>query len=253
MDTTVTNPLWLYYLFGVVTFSSMVCTAIVLPDLRAFFLGAPAADLSAVVEAEKSKGAAKKSPGAKPKKEAAPAPAPGRAGLKFLVAGLLWVAFFALLVRLQAGRGDIGFDVSAAGPPPRLGSHRASRAPARTQPHAILGIKSGASSAEIKSVYRTLSRVYHPDRLLGLSAKEKVESEAKFKMVGKAYEALTKEDSMKNFAEFGHPDGPRAFEFDLGLPEFFKQKENETLILAMYALLFGGLFLAFAQLAKTLQ
>jgi len=58
---------------------------------------------------------------------------------------------------------------------------------------------------------------------------------------------------MKNFAEYGHPDGPRAWEFDLGIPEFFKRKENEALVLAIYVAAVGGLFYAFKQLAaKTL-
>ena len=48
----------------------------------------------------------------------------------------------------------------------------------------ILGVKSGASEAEIKSAYRKLARKYHPD-----VSKEKG-AEEKFKGVNEAYEAL---------------------------------------------------------------
>lgn len=47
-----------------------------------------------------------------------------------------------------------------------------------------LGVKSGASDAEIKSAYRKLARKYHPD-----VSKEKG-AEEKFKAVNEAYEAL---------------------------------------------------------------
>ena len=57
---------------------------------------------------------------------------------------------------------------------------------------------------------------------------------------------------MKNFELFGHPDGPRAFEFDIGLPEFFKRKENEVVLIALYVGAVGALFAGFRQLAKKL-
>ena len=48
----------------------------------------------------------------------------------------------------------------------------------------ILGVKPGASDAEIKTAYRKLARKYHPD-----VSKEKG-AEEKFKGVNEAYEAL---------------------------------------------------------------
>ena len=98
----------------------------------------------------------------------------------------LWAVTAYLFVQIQQGTPDLGFN-----------------------PYAILGVPRHAPAGDISKAYRQLSRVHHPDRLLGLSAKERAESEAMFKLVSKAYEALTKEDAMKNFELYGHPDGPR--------------------------------------------
>lgn len=56
-----------------------------------------------------------------------------------------------------------------------------------------------ASDKEIKKQYRELSKTMHPD---------KGGDEEKFKQLAKAYQALTDEETRRNWQEYGNPDGP---------------------------------------------
>lgn len=56
-----------------------------------------------------------------------------------------------------------------------------------------------ASEKEIKKQYRELSKTMHPD---------KGGDEEKFKQLAKAYQALTDEETRRNWQEYGNPDGP---------------------------------------------
>ncbi len=56
-----------------------------------------------------------------------------------------------------------------------------------------LGVKSGATDAEIKSAYRRLARKYHPD------VSKEAGAEDKFKAVNEAYEALKEPDRRKAY------------------------------------------------------
>lgn len=57
--------------------------------------------------------------------------------------------------------------------------------------YALLGVNQNASEGEIKSGYRKAALKYHPDRHANKSEEEKKEAEAKFKLVGEAYEVLS--------------------------------------------------------------
>jgi len=63
----------------------------------------------------------------------------------------------------------------------------------------ILGVKRGASEAEIKKAYRKLARRYHPDLNPGDKA-----AEAKFKEISEAYEVLSDKEKRKKYDQFGH-------------------------------------------------
>ena len=69
----------------------------------------------------------------------------------------------------------------------------------RIFPVLILIILKEASEKEIKKQYRELSKTMHPD---------KGGDEEKFKQLAKAYQALTDEETRKNWQEYGNPDGP---------------------------------------------
>jgi len=72
-------------------------------------------------------------------------------------------------------------------------------------PFAVLELAPGASPREIKSAYRKLSLLYHPDKNPG-----DAEAAEKFMEVSKAHETLTDETSRENFEKYGNPDGPQA-------------------------------------------
>ncbi|MEH2401948.1 J domain-containing protein [Nostoc sp.] len=55
----------------------------------------------------------------------------------------------------------------------------------------ILGLKSGASQAQVKRAYRQLVKIWHPDRFL--EQKQKQEAEEKIKSINAAYNKLKSE------------------------------------------------------------
>ena len=62
----------------------------------------------------------------------------------------------------------------------------------------ILGVARTATDEEIKKAFRKLARKYHPD-----VAKDKKESEAKFKEINEAYEVLGDAEKRKKYDELG--------------------------------------------------
>ena len=63
----------------------------------------------------------------------------------------------------------------------------------------VLGVKKGASDAEIKKAYRKLAKQYHPDMNPGDKS-----AEAKFKEVNEAYEVLSDSQKRAQYDQFGH-------------------------------------------------
>ena len=72
----------------------------------------------------------------------------------------------------------------------------------------VLGIKRGASEAEVKKAYRKLVRQHHPDRNPGDKG-----AEAKFKEVQEAYDTLGNKEKREQYDQFGHagPGGSNPF------------------------------------------
>lgn len=97
-------------------------------------------------------------------------------------------------------------------------------------PYEILGLPPSASSSEIKRAYRKLSLLLHPDKETG--------DEKAFMKLSKAYQALTDEESRKNWEKYGNPDGPGAMSFGIALPSWIVEKENSVWVLGLYALVF---------------
>lgn len=63
--------------------------------------------------------------------------------------------------------------------------------PRATEDHyAVLGINAGASALEVKQAYRSLSRVYHPDKVAHLDLVEQQEHERRMKALNCAYSVL---------------------------------------------------------------
>ncbi|XP_044146021.1 translocation protein SEC63 homolog [Bufo gargarizans] len=96
-------------------------------------------------------------------------------------------------------------------------------------PYEVLGLDPGATVAEIKKQYRLLSLKFHPD---------KGGDDAIFMKIAKAYEALTDDESRRNWEEYGNPDGPQATHFGIALPAWIVDQRNSMLVLLVYGLAF---------------
>ena len=84
----------------------------------------------------------------------------------------------------------------------------------------ILGVKRGATEAEVKSAYRKLARKFHPD------VNKSKEAEQKFKDINEAYEVLSDKEKRQRYdslganwqegANFTPPPGFEQFNFNFG-------------------------------------
>jgi len=102
-------------------------------------------------------------------------------------------------------------------------------------PYHILGVDGGAEIKIIKNAYRQMSLKWHPDKNPNNPA-----AEAKFMMVVKAYEALTDPERMKNYEEFGNPDGKQSLEVSIGLPSWLLDTDNRNFVLMAYLIVMVG-------------
>ena len=97
---------------------------------------------------------------------------------------------------------------------------------ANFDPYEILQVEPGSSAAVIKSSYRKLSLIHHPDKETG--------DEKAFMKLTKAYQVTNR----RNWEMYGNPDGPGAISFGIALPSWIVEKENSIWVLGLYALLF---------------
>lgn len=72
---------------------------------------------------------------------------------------------------------------------------------AKSDYYETLGIKRGATDAEIKSAYRKKALEWHPDRHQG---SDKENAEKKFKEVNEAYQVLSDSQKKQAYDQFGH-------------------------------------------------
>ena len=96
-------------------------------------------------------------------------------------------------------------------------------------PYQVLGVDREASKVELKKRFRQLSLENHPDK--------GGDSET-FMKIRKAYEALTDEETMENWKNYGNPDGPRAIEVGIALPKWMVESQNSVFVLGIYVLIF---------------
>ncbi|KAF5363456.1 hypothetical protein D9756_000996 [Leucocoprinus leucothites] len=107
-------------------------------------------------------------------------------------------------------------------------------------PFEILGISAAATEKEIKSHYKKLSRLYHPDKVKP-SVNETVEAiQDRFVSLTKAYKSLTDENIRKNWELYGNPDGRQEMSMGIALPKWIVESHNNIWVLGFYGLLFGG-------------
>ena len=75
----------------------------------------------------------------------------------------------------------------------------------RFDPYELLGVEIGATEKQIRSAFREMSRIYHPDKNIGNNW-----AAGKYVQITKAYETLTSELARSNYEKYGNPDGPTA-------------------------------------------
>merc|ERR1719411_1591640 len=100
---------------------------------------------------------------------------------------------------------------------------------ANFDPYEILEVSISADKKQIKSQYKKLSLIYHPDKPTG--------NEKLFMKLRKAYDALTDETARYNWEHYGNPDGPQAMQFGIGLPAWIVEEKNSVFVLGVYALI----------------
>ncbi|KAL9120629.1 MAG: hypothetical protein Q9187_002813 [Circinaria calcarea] len=110
-------------------------------------------------------------------------------------------------------------------------------------PYNILGISRSATEKEIKSRYRKLSLIHHPDKAVpDTSTNQTAEDITNFYVeISKAYKALTDEEIRNNYIQYGHPDGKQSFSIGIALPKFIVTDGNGKYVLLVYGLLLGVL------------
>ncbi|KAJ7281859.1 Sec63 Brl domain-containing protein [Mycena rebaudengoi] len=100
-------------------------------------------------------------------------------------------------------------------------------------PFEILGIKAGVSEKEIKSHYKKLSKLYHPDKVR-VTLNETVE------MIQDRFCRLTDPVIRENLEKYGNPDGRQELTTGIALPPWIIATQNNIYVLGLYGLLFGG-------------
>ncbi|KAI0180160.1 Sec63 Brl domain-containing protein [Hypoxylon sp. FL1284] len=110
-------------------------------------------------------------------------------------------------------------------------------------PYDILGVSESSTEKQIKSHYRKLGLLYHPDKAKPDPAKnETIESlNDKWVELTKAYQTLTDEEVRQNYIQYGHPDGKQSFSIGIALPKFIISDGNGKYVVLVYALLLGVL------------
>ncbi|KAF9069774.1 DnaJ-domain-containing protein [Rhodocollybia butyracea] len=107
-------------------------------------------------------------------------------------------------------------------------------------PFEILGITAVATEKEIKSHYKKLSKLYHPDKVKATVNQTIEEIQNHFVDLTKAYKSLTDETIRENLRKYGNPDGPQQTAIGIALPKWIVESKNNVWVLGVYGLIFGG-------------
>ncbi|KAF8951104.1 secretory subunit [Entomortierella lignicola] len=104
-------------------------------------------------------------------------------------------------------------------------------------PFDILGIADNATPKQIKSAYRGLSKIWHPDKV---KSELREEADAKMAEINKAYETLTDDETRENWEKYGHPDGSRSsMTMSIALPPWLVEAHNNFWVLSAYGIVCG--------------
>jgi len=112
-------------------------------------------------------------------------------------------------------------------------------------PYEVLSLPEGCTNSTlIKSTYRSLSKMHHPDKTGGKSDM--------FQLINMAYRTLTDEKAFQNWQTFGHPDGARHGNLSFALPDWLLHPEGTTagVLVLMYLGMFGWLIWVVVNFSK---
>jgi len=98
-------------------------------------------------------------------------------------------------------------------------------------PYETLGLRSGASSAQIRKSYRRLALEFHPDK------NQQPDARRIFLDVVKAHAVLTDETARKNYEQYGSPDGPQYTRSGVALPSWLSDEASLVPMLLLVLLL----------------
>ncbi|KAF9530979.1 Sec63 Brl domain-containing protein [Crepidotus variabilis] len=107
-------------------------------------------------------------------------------------------------------------------------------------PFEILGIKSNTPDKEIKSHFKQLSRLYHPDKVKATANLTIEAIQNRFVDITKAYKSLTNEKIKENWQKYNNPDGPQSTTTGIALPKWIIEGKNNIWVLGAYGIMFGG-------------
>ena len=98
-----------------------------------------------------------------------------------------------------------------------------------------------ATEKQIKSHYRKLSLVKHPDKVqVDPSRNDSAQViNDEWVDITKAFKALTDEEIRNNYLQYGHPDGKQSFSIGIALPKFIITEGNGKYVLLVYGALLG--------------
>ena len=96
-------------------------------------------------------------------------------------------------------------------------------------PYEILGADESSTDEEIRRKYKKLALKYHPDKNPG-----DPDAYQRFLLINKAYQCMESEEAKAKCLEYGNPDGRGMYEVGIALPSFLLNKENRSVILAIF-------------------
>ncbi|KAG6861500.1 hypothetical protein C0995_015927 [Termitomyces sp. Mi166 len=110
-------------------------------------------------------------------------------------------------------------------------------------PFEILGLRvntKGTAEKDIKSHYKKLSKLYHPDKVKATANMTIEAIQNRFVEITKAYKALTDETVRENLEKYGNPDGRIDVSMGIAIPKWIVEGKNNIWVLGFYGIIFGG-------------
>ncbi|KAF8905804.1 hypothetical protein CPB84DRAFT_1844796 [Gymnopilus junonius] len=108
-------------------------------------------------------------------------------------------------------------------------------------PFEILGISTNTEDKDIKSHFKKLSKLYHPDKVKATANLTIEAIQDRFVQIQRPTNRyLTDERIKENWIKYNHPDGPQSTTMGIALPKWIVEGQNRIWVLVAYGVIFGG-------------